>query len=69
MKLGATINGIATLAWKDNKVVHFCPLSTHQIKCLPFNGIIDDYNANMGGVDRNDQLTSILKNRKRSVVT
>ena len=76
-------NGIAALAWKDNKVVHF--LSTvhspdqvstiqwnqklrtggYQLVDVPAHAIIDDCNANMGGVDRNDQLTSILKNRKQ----
>ena len=76
-------NGVAALAWKDNKVVHF--LSTvHspdqvstiqrnqrlwtggcQLVDVPAHAIIDDYNANMGGVDRNNQLTSILKNRKQ----
>ena len=76
-------NGMAALAWEDNKVVHF--LSTvhspdqvstiqrnqrlrtggYQLVDVPAHAIIDDYNANMGGVDRNDQLTSILKNRKQ----
>lgn len=32
---------------------------------IPAHAMIDDYNANMGGVDRNDQLTSIVKNRKQ----
>ena len=76
-------NGIAALAWKDNKVVHFLSsvhspdqVSTiqrnqrlgterYQLVDVPAHAIIDDYNANMGGVDRNDQLTSILKNRKQ----
>ena len=76
-------NGVAALAWKDNKVVHF--LSTvHspdqvstiqrnqrlwtggcQLVDVPAHAIIDDYNANMGGVERNDQLASFLKNRKQ----
>ena len=37
----------------------------YQLVDVPAHAIIDDYNANMGGVDRNNQLTSILKNHKQ----
>ena len=76
-------SGIAALAWKDNKLVHFLStihspdqMSTiqrnqrlrtggYQLVDVPAHVIIDDYNANMGGVDRNDQMTSIFKSRKQ----
>jgi len=73
-------NGIAASAWKDVvhflTTVHSpdqvstiqrnqrLRTGVYQIADVPAHAIIDDYNANMGGVDRNDQLNAILKSRK-----
>ena len=38
--------------------------AVYQLVDVPAHAIIDDYNANMGGVDKNDQLTSILNPSK-----
>ena len=75
MKLGAIVE---LLLWpgRTTSWCIFCLLSTLQIKCPQFSGtrglvdvpahvIIDDYNTNMGGVERNDQMTAISKSRKQ----